>query len=53
MVRYMLHKKNKKKFIKFYKLLKAGKSQKEALDEAYGWDEAELIDRWMRASRKM
>ena len=53
MVRYMLHKKNKTKFIAFYKLLKAGKSQKEALHEAYGWDEAELIDRWMKASRRM
>ncbi|MHC4562620.1 MAG: peptidase MA family metallohydrolase [Planctomycetota bacterium] len=51
MVRYMMHGKKKKKFIQFYKLLKAGKSQEDALMEAYGWDFDDLEEKWRRAAR--
>jgi len=50
LVRYMMARKGKQ-FVKFYELLKAGKSQSDALKEAYGWDEDELIDRWLRSAK--
>lgn len=52
LVRYMMFKK-KKEFITFYKLLKDGMDQDDALKEAYGVTRQELVDKWLHAARAM
>ena len=50
LVRYMMHGK-KDKFIAFYRLLKAGMSQQDALQETYGWTQQLLINNWLNSVR--
>ena len=50
LVRYMMHGK-KDKFIAFYRLLKSGMSQQDALQEAYGWTQELLVNNWLNSVR--
>lgn len=47
-VRFLINA-DRKKFIRFVELIKAGKSDEDALKESFGWDHRQLLALWVRS----